>query len=75
MLLVRNFEEDWETGGRGGEDLWAVADTLVKRRRAGETTGRCSGLTTCQFLIASQHTSWPTSVMLPTQLNRVVGGL
>jgi hypothetical protein len=60
MLLARNFEEDWEMGARGGEDYWAVADALVKRRRAGETTGQCSWLTTCQFLIASQRTSWPT---------------
>ncbi|KAJ7876231.1 hypothetical protein B0H13DRAFT_2279631 [Mycena leptocephala] len=36
MLLARNFEEDWEMGARGGEDYWAVADALVKRR--GETT-------------------------------------
>ncbi|KAJ7471125.1 hypothetical protein FB451DRAFT_1399869 [Mycena latifolia] len=34
MLYVDDELEDWERGARGGEDYWAVADMMVKARRA-----------------------------------------
>ncbi|KAJ7266455.1 hypothetical protein B0H12DRAFT_1099634 [Mycena haematopus] len=35
MLVVEDRLVDWETGSSGGEDYWAVASALVKKRRSG----------------------------------------
>ncbi|KAJ6564160.1 hypothetical protein B0H19DRAFT_1140452 [Mycena capillaripes] len=33
VLMTSTFTEEWETGARGGEDHWAVAERIVKARR------------------------------------------
>ncbi|KAJ7101890.1 hypothetical protein C8R44DRAFT_808844, partial [Mycena epipterygia] len=37
LVGVRKRELEWETGARGGEDHWARANNLVRKRRSGET--------------------------------------
>ncbi|KAJ7091059.1 hypothetical protein C8R44DRAFT_891749 [Mycena epipterygia] len=44
MFQPTNPHEDWEIGARGGEDFWARADEVVRKRRAGEPKEYIYGL-------------------------------
>ncbi|KAJ6545395.1 hypothetical protein B0H19DRAFT_1167567 [Mycena capillaripes] len=41
MLVVADILVDWESGARGGQDHWVIADEFVCKRRAGEIEGYC----------------------------------
>ncbi|KAJ7079911.1 hypothetical protein C8R44DRAFT_895590 [Mycena epipterygia] len=40
VLLAENRIRDWDVGAQGGNDYWARADELVRKRRSGETSGK-----------------------------------
>jgi hypothetical protein len=35
-VVTENYREDWVTGTQGGTDFWAIADTVVAKKRRGE---------------------------------------
>jgi hypothetical protein len=35
-VVTENYREDWVTGTHGGTDFWAIADTVVAKKRRGE---------------------------------------
>ncbi|KAJ7633912.1 hypothetical protein DFH06DRAFT_1222057 [Mycena polygramma] len=41
VMIVTDFEEDWNTGARGGADFWVRAEEFIARKRRGEIEGSC----------------------------------
>ncbi len=35
-----DYYNDWETGARGGEDIWVRAEEFIARKRRGEVEGQ-----------------------------------
>ncbi|KAJ6558725.1 hypothetical protein B0H10DRAFT_2227459 [Mycena sp. CBHHK59/15] len=44
LMVVADYNADWEVGTQGGDDFWARADEFVARKQRGEIK------TTCYFL-------------------------
>ncbi|KAF8209522.1 hypothetical protein K438DRAFT_1960519 [Mycena galopus ATCC 62051] len=41
VMVVPDYDKDWETGARGGDDFWARAETFLARKRQGEIESTC----------------------------------
>ncbi|KAJ7617594.1 hypothetical protein DFH06DRAFT_100398 [Mycena polygramma] len=41
VMVIQNYQTDWEIGARGGADSWVRAEEFISRKRRGEIEGGC----------------------------------